>query len=417
MHRAKRLAAMALPVFLTNLALVFFFCAFTSLSTAPWVFAQTSEVDYQTKRQHASDLFRLGKRLEALPLLESLVQANPKDDEMLVALAACLIDHAATLSDSEAAARERFRAKDLLDRAWKLGNTSPLALNLSQLLTQLPANGAIQFSDNPQVEKFMQAGEAAFSRRDFDRAIKNYSQALELQPENYAATLFIANSYDKQNHFPEAADWYRRAIQRDPNIETAYRYFADMLAKQGNMSDARAMLIHAAVAEPYNRIVWRELRAWAALNNTQIQEIYIGVPAPQNAGLPSAAKPTSQSTDFSAVWDAYRAVRANWQNGGEFKRRLPDEKEYRHSLPEEYEALTAAAEAAKTLQENKTVELSATDGVVSLLLKLHNLGLLEPYVLFSLGDAGIARDYTAYRSRNREKLEEYMDKFVVPPIH
>jgi hypothetical protein len=36
-------------------------------------------------------------------------------------------------------------------------------------------------------------------------------------------------------------------------------------------------------------------------------------------------------------------------------------------------------------------------------------------VLFFVGDAVIARDYAAYRARNREKLGEYMDKFVVPP--
>jgi hypothetical protein len=35
-------------------------------------------------------------------------------------------------------------------------------------------------------------------------------------------------------------------------------------------------------------------------------------------------------------------------------------------------------------------------------------------VLFSLGDAEIARDYEAYRAKNRKRLEEYMDEFVVP---
>jgi hypothetical protein len=36
-------------------------------------------------------------------------------------------------------------------------------------------------------------------------------------------------------------------------------------------------------------------------------------------------------------------------------------------------------------------------------------------VLFSLGDDGIASDYKAYRAANRSKLEEYLDKFVMPP--
>jgi hypothetical protein len=52
--------------------------------------------------------------------------------------------------------------------------------------------------------------------------------------------------------------------------------------------------------------------------------------------------------------------------------------------------------------------------VAGLLLKLHEAGLIDPYVLFSLGDDGIAKDYKAYRARNRAKLEDYMDEFVMP---
>ena len=129
-------------------------------------YPQQAVANPAAKRQQALDLFAQGKRLQALPLLEDLVKANPKDDEALVALAASLVDHAVTLTDEKAAAAERFRARDLLDQAWKLGNTSPLAMNLSQFLQQLPPSGAIEFSKDPRVEQSMQAGEAAFARRD-----------------------------------------------------------------------------------------------------------------------------------------------------------------------------------------------------------------------------------------------------------
>src|SRR5215469_12857854 len=66
------------------------------------------------ERQKAEALFAQGKRLQALPLLEDLVQKNPRDDEMMVELAAALVDHALTLTDQKAAAEERFRAKDLV---------------------------------------------------------------------------------------------------------------------------------------------------------------------------------------------------------------------------------------------------------------------------------------------------------------
>jgi tetratricopeptide (TPR) repeat protein len=393
---------------------------FLSLCVSTCLVAQTRpKASYQAKRQKAAELFDQGKRLEALPLLEDLVQTNPKDDAMLVALAASLLDHAATLKDEEAGGKERLRARSLLEKASDLGNTSPLAMNLSQLLRQLPANGSIQFSNNPQVQQFMEAGEAAFSRRDFDEALKNYSKALELEPRNSSAALFTGNTYDKQDEFAKATEWYQRAIELDPDLETPYRYYADMLAKEGDMDKARALLIQAAVAEPYNKIVWRELHAWATLNNTQLNLIYVGVPAaPDYVEAASVTVNPEQSAAVSTAWNAYQAVRTNWQQGGEFEQRFPEEKEYRHTLAEESEALIAAAEVFEKLKnDKKTAELFRNDASAALLLKLHRAGLIEPYVLFSLGDAGIARDYAGYRASNRKKLEEYLDKFVVPPAH
>jgi Tfp pilus assembly protein PilF len=376
-------------------------------------YPQQAVANPAAKRQQALDLFAQGRRLQALPLLEDLVKANPKDDEALAALAASLVDHAVTLTDEKAAAAERFRARDLLDQAWKLGNTSPLAMNLSQFLQQLPPSGAIEFSKDPRVEQSMQAGEAAFARRDFAEALQNYAHALELDPKNYSAALFSGNTYDRQNNFAKAAEWYQRAIQIDPNIETAYRYYADMLARQNDLTAARKMLIHAAVAEPYNRVVWRELHAWAKLSGLQINMVYLSVPPPADK---SAGKPDSlQTSAVSSAWEAYRTTRTQWQQGGEFAKQFPQEKIYRHSLPEESTALRAAATKLSDLRTTpNTAALIAKDLAATELLKLYDAGLIDPYVLFSLGDAGIAKDYATYRESNRSQLETYMDQFVVP---
>jgi len=145
-------------------------------------------------------LFQEGKRLEALPLLEELVRAKPQDREILVDLAASLFDHA-LLVDREAAGRERLRARDLLEQARKLGDASPFALNLLEILNHLPENGDFKFSPKTDVEQAMRAGEAAFSQRDFDEAIKNYGEALRLQPKNYFAALFTGNAYDRKSDF------------------------------------------------------------------------------------------------------------------------------------------------------------------------------------------------------------------------
>ena len=387
---------------------------FLLILRAPGAAQAKAQASGQTRRQTAIALFNQGKRLEALPLFEELVQKNAQDPELLVDLAACLIDHAQTLTDQQAAAKERFRARDLVQKGWELGNTSPLAENLRQLLNELPANGAIKFSDNPAVEQAMNAGEAAFARRDFDEAIKNYSKALELDPKLYTAALFIGNACDKQNQFPKAAEWYERAIQLDPNIETAYRYYADMLAKEGDMAKARTMLIHAAVAEPYNKIVWREIRAWATINQTAFNIVFAAIPVPRTED--TAVGGARLSPELTAAWRTYYSVKDDWKKGDKFEKQFPQEGEYRHSLAEESDALTATVRILKKLQEDKkTATLVTDDPTASLLLKLNGAGMIDAYVLFSLGDDGIAKDYIAYRAKNRDKLEAYMDKFVIPP--
>lgn len=326
----------------------------------------------QGARQNAIALFNEGKRLEALPLLEELAQKNPKDSEVLAVLAASLVEHAATLSDTDAAAKERFRARDLLQKAWGLGNTSPLAENLRQLLEEMPANGAIKFSDKPAVEQAMNAGEAAFARREFDEALKNYAKALELEPSNYTAVLFTANTYDKRKDFAKASEWYERAMRIDPNVETAYRYYADMLAKQGDMTKAREMLIHAAVAEPYNKIVWREIRAWAIINKTAFNIVVVGIPMPPQNDLSAREK---EPADLSAAWRAYYSVKSEWKKGGRFEKQFSQEAEYRHSLPEESEALTAAARVMERLKGDPRTAKSVADNPAALLLKLYEAGL------------------------------------------
>jgi tetratricopeptide (TPR) repeat protein len=381
--------------------------------SSPLTAQATPDASDQPKRLRAIALFNEGKRLEALPLLEELAQKDPKDGEVLVALAASLVEHAATLTDPEAAAKERFRARDLLQSALGLGNTSPLAENLRQLLGELPANGTIKFSDNPAVAQAMNTAEAAFARRDFDEALKDYAKALELEPTNYTAILFTANTYDKKNDFAKAGEWYERAMRLDPNIETAYRYYADMLARQGDMAKSRSMLIHAAVAEPYNKIVWREIRAWATINKTAFNIVYVGIPLPPKADPAGTGK---ESADLSSAWRTYYSVKSEWKKGGRFQKQFPQEAEYRHSLPEESEALTAAAQSLEKLKDDtKTAERVTSNPTAGLLLKLYEAGLLDAYVLFSVGDDGIAKEYVAYRAKNREKLATYLDEFVVPP--
>jgi len=79
--------------------------------------------------------------------------------------------------------------------------------------------------------------------------------------------------------------------------------------------------------------------------------------------------------------------------------------------------LRAAAQVLQKLnRDTRTVKVVTDNPTADLLLKLYESGLMDPYVLFSLGDEGIAKDYLAYRAGNRDKLETYLDKFVMPHV-
>jgi len=380
--------------------------------------AGNSDAGYQAQRRQAMELFNQHKSLEALPLFEDLAKRKPEDDQVLVGLATCLLRHAATLEDEEAAVKERVRAREILLKAKELGNNDTLLQNLLQLL---PPDGHISDSKTP-VDQAMNRAEAAFARNDFEEAIKNYSQALQLDPKNYSAALFIGDSYFGAKNWAKAAEWDERAIQINPDTETAYRYYADMLTKNGDMEKARIRAIQAVVAEPYNPISWRGLEQWARSNHLHLNEVHLNIPA--QANISSKDKKTIDITlepnlpqNETAVWLAYSLSRGKWRRD-EFQKHFPKEKEYRHSLDEETEALTLAARVCSNLPDAKDKKEDSSSRPkgpdLLLLLHLYRSHMIEPYVLLNAADEGIAQDYEGYRQKNRSTLETYLSDFVVP---
>jgi len=87
-------------------------------------------------------------------------------------------------------AKNAFAPANLLDKAWDLGNTSPLAMNLSQLLRQRRQVGQSSSSDNPHVEQVMRAGEAAFSRRNLPKLSKPTRKRFSWSQELYRHSFY-----------------------------------------------------------------------------------------------------------------------------------------------------------------------------------------------------------------------------------
>jgi len=159
------------------------------------------------------------------------------------------------------------------------------------------------------------------------------------------------------------------------------------------------------------------LRQWATTYKAVLQAPKIERPAdpvhdpkkPNNITITINATATDEKLHPGAsAWLMYSLIRASYQ-GDIFKKNFPSEKQYRHSLREEEEALSAVAEGIK----NQNVKASDLDESLRLVVELSDAGMLDCFILISGADAGIAQDYDAYRKQHRKLLHDYLARFVV----
>ena len=272
----------------------------------------------------------------------------------------------------------------------------------------------------------MREGEEAHTRGDLDKAIAAYERALRLDPKLYFAALFVGDMYFKKGYqaadarakqelMAKAGEWFARAIAIDENVETAHRYWGDALMHSGRQQEAKLKFVDAIIAEPGNRRGYVGLTQWGERNRVGMAHPKIEVPVRLTMSgekkLDVYIDPAlRESPDGSGAWEHYAFVRAKWVVE-DFAKAYPAEKAYRHTLREEAEALRKAAElATEWLKSGRVKTLSPS---LAALVKLHEAGLLEPYVFFARADQGIAQDYETYRRANRDKLRRYWAEFVI----
>jgi tetratricopeptide (TPR) repeat protein len=240
---------------------------------------------------------------------------------------------------------------------------------------------------------------------------------LALDPGNYEAALFAGDVCFKQHSYGQAGEWFARAIQIDPNRETAYRYWGDALTSSSKNHEARGKFIDAVVAEPYSNKAWMGVRQWVDRNKVKLNVLVLKDKSAtqtdgKNATITLDPNMLNGDSSGTAAWIVYSGTRLTWQQE-KFKKEFTNETVYRRSLKEEAEALdtmvSLIAEDAKSKKKAKNMDPS-----LLALVQLDHAGLLEPFVLFNRADAGIAKDYAAYRAAHRDVLRRYLDEYVVP---
>lgn len=400
-------------------------------------FVLCAQVDALAQQQRSDELksalefYEASNFVAALPLLEKAAAASPDDPFILSRLGFTLYASSAVEKDVALKKKVRERAHQVLLKSQSRGDDSNLTKTTLEALSQNDET-TIPFSTIQSAEAAVREGEAAFVKGEMDRAIAAYKRALELDPKLYEAALYAGDSEFKKaykstdpqfrnQHFDQAGVWFARAIAIEPNRETAYRYWGDALDLQGKPHNARDKFVDAIIAEPYNRKPYMGLTQWAERHKVSMAHPQIDIASDVASAKPGKVNITVNDLalkdgDGSAAWLMYAIARAAWMDKKEgrsekFSKAYPGETVYRHSLAEEIDALRLVSESVSVqLKDKKVTQLNPS---LANLVKLKDAGLLEAYVLFARPDEGIARDYAAYRSANRDKLKRYWLEVVI----
>ena len=370
------------------------------------------------QRHEALELFDQGKMVDAMPLLEALSAKYPSDIVVRERWAFATLLYAGTIVDPELRKKARIRARKIALEAQKLGDNSPLL----QTALEVPEDGSEPvFSNRKEVDEAMKAAEADFARGDYDKARNGYIRAMLLEPNNYEAALFTGDVYFKQHVQGSAGEWFARAVQINPDRETAYRYWGDALMALGKNEEARVKFIEAIVAEPYNRSPWQGAQKWAHENKAELHLLklqdksQVTVKDEGHINLTLDDSTLKKKGDPNGVaWMVYGMSRAGWR-GDRFKKEFPNEPQYRHTMKEEADSLDLMVKVLKE-QKDYAKKMKELDPGLLEVIQIDEARLLEPYVLLNRADTEISRDYPAYRAANREKVRAYLDQFVVPKV-
>ncbi len=367
------------------------------LSLAAWA-ATLEEIDALLTRHQLE---------QAETEIRKLMEGRSEDAQLLQRWGYLLLLKSQTLSDPAQAKAMRKASREALAKAKALGNNDPL---VSTILDSIPPDGGDgdRFSNNPEVEKAMKAGETAFAGARWAEAAGHYERAEKLDPKLYFAPLYLGDAHLQQGQIPQACQAYERATKLDPDIETAYRYWGNALMRQGAVEQALERYAQAVVADPGSQMAWeRGLRRW-----TEATGAKLAVPkVTPRAGLGEDGNTIvvdAGSDEFSAPWLAYAASRLLWRSDT-YPKQFPG-KPYRHTLAEETEALNEVASVASELAAAGKLK---PDGDLSLLIRLQKEGLMEPFVLFSRADQEIIEDFESYRQSHRDKLVKFLVDYVV----
>lgn len=95
-------------------------------------------------------------------------------------------------------------------------------------------------------------GQAAFARKDYDRARRSFKKALDLAPDNLVVLINLGVVEFYAGKYPEAESVLKRAVQLKLDTAPAWLTLGTMYMEEGRLDEALAALSQAVLYDPKN---------------------------------------------------------------------------------------------------------------------------------------------------------------------
>ena len=131
--------------------------------------------------------------------------------------------------------------------------------------SQIPTASTAAHPSAEEPSPDVTAAEGLIAKSDWKGAEAKLATWLVNNPNDARALFDAGYVADAQNHFDEAAGFYRRAIEAKPTLFEAHLSLGLLLARQGKLDDARPELEVATTLDPAQDGPAMKARAWRAL--------------------------------------------------------------------------------------------------------------------------------------------------------
>ncbi|HNX95425.1 MAG TPA: tetratricopeptide repeat protein [Holophaga sp.] len=367
--------------------------------------------------QEGINLIGQNKFNEALQKFLEAEKLDPKASGPLSGRALTFLS-ASHVTQKENVQNYRKEAENLAKAALARQPKDVVAQEVLRILEDGPDSE--RYTPDPLAKKSFEEGDRLFGKKQFVDALKNYEDAIRIDPKYADAIVYAGDCYFSLEKFPEAETYFRKATVLDPLHENAWRYLADSLLKQGKVEQAKEALLGAISARPSSKAAWDRLsEAWGRPGGRErkifkitpmVRAVVDGKTKQTNIvvdqGLLSREKKDDPSPDFAA-WLAYGLAQAT--------KTIPPKPGEAKKTPfeAEVEIWTTTLKVANEIEISTKKKLR--DDVLIQMRTFNMSGDLKPAVFLLMFKESYRSDFEAWKNTNPTGVKSFIEKYSLRP--